>query len=66
MADLVLDIQPQFSKCLIVSIRTEDRVVAKALCPTLFSCYLAIDDTLELMNQLDAGATTGTDILLFY
>jgi hypothetical protein len=66
MADLVLDVSPQLSKRLIVAIRTENGVIAKPLCPTLLSCDLAIDDTLELMNQFDAGTTTGTDVLLLY
>ena len=66
MTDLVLDIRAQFSKRLIVAIRTEDRVVAKALCPTLLLRYLAIDDALELMNHLNAGTATGTNILLLY
>jgi hypothetical protein len=66
MTDLVLDVSTQLSKRLVIAIRTENGVIAKPLCPTLLSRYFAIDDTLELVNQFDAGTATGTDILLFY
>ena len=66
MTDLVLDVSPQLSKCLVIAIRAEDGVVAKALCPTLLSCDFAIDNAFKLVDQLDARATTGTHILLFY
>ena len=66
MTNLILDVSPQFSKCLVVAIRTEYGVVAKAFYPTLLACYLAIDDALELVNHLDAGTATGTHVLLLY
>ena len=66
MTDAVLDVSTQFSKGLVVAVRLEDGVVAEALpSPTLLD-NLAVDDAFELMDHLDAGTTTGTDVLFFY
>jgi hypothetical protein len=64
MTDLVLDISTQFGKGLIITLRTENRIIAKSLYPTPFTGNLSLYDTFEEMLLLDAGATARTNILL--
>jgi hypothetical protein len=66
MTDMVLDIHTQFGKGLVVAIRLEDGIVAETLSSPTLSDNLTLDDSLELVDLLDAGTTTGTDILLLY
>lgn len=64
MTDAVLLLGSHLGKGVLKAIRTEDRVVAEALCPTPLCCYLASNDTFKEVFLLDAGAATGTHILL--
>ena len=66
VADVILDFQSQLGEGLIVAIRTEDRVVAEALCAALLAGDFTLDDALEAMHFLDAGATAGADVFLLY
>ena len=66
MTDAVLDVGTQFGKGLVIAIWLEDGVVAEALPSPTLSDDFTIDDTLELMNNLNAGTATGTDVLLLY
>ena len=65
MTDAVLDVSTQFGKGLVVTFRLENGVVAKALPSPTLSDDFTIDDTLELMNNLNAGTSTGTDVFFF-
>ena len=47
MANLILDINTQFSKGLVVSFRVEYGIVAKALPTTFLSDYVTIHDAFE-------------------
>ena len=64
MADAVLDFLTQLSKALIVAFRYENRIVAEAFGAMLLGGDMAVYDTLELVNFLDAGAAARTYILL--
>ena len=58
MADAVLDIHSQLSERLVVAIWLEDGIIAEALPSPTLSDNLAFDDTLELVDLLNARATT--------
>ena len=64
MTNLILDLAAQFSKGFVVAVRTEDRIIAKALYPTPLACNLAFHNTLEQVFLRDTGAATGTYVLL--
>lgn len=64
MADAVLDFLTQLSKALIIAFRYEDWVVAEAFGTMLLGGDMAVYDTLELVDFLDAGAAARTYILL--
>ena len=64
MADAVLDFLTQLSKTLVISFRNEDWVVAEAFGTMFLGGDMAVYDTLELVNLLDAGAAARTYILL--
>jgi hypothetical protein len=66
MADLVLDIQPQFCKSLVIAVRLENGIIAEALPSSTLSDNLTFNDTFELVNLLDAGTATRAYILLLY
>lgn len=65
MADAVLDFLTQLSKTLVISFWNEDWVVAEAFGTMLLGGDMAVYDTLELVDFLDAGAAARTYILLF-
>ena len=56
MADAVLDFLTQLSKTLVIFFRNEDWVVAEAFGTMLLGGDIAVYDTFELVNFLDAGA----------
>lgn len=56
MADAVLDFLTQLSKTLVISFRNEDWVVAEAFGTMLLGGDMAVYDTFELVDFLDAGA----------
>ena len=64
MADAVLDFLTQLSKTLVIFFRNEDWVVAEAFGTMLLGGDIAVYDTFELVNFLDAGAAARTYILL--
>ena len=66
VADMVLNLHTQFSEGLVVAVRLEDRVVTKALPSPSLSDNLSFDNTLKLMDFLNTGAATRTNILLLY
>jgi hypothetical protein len=66
VADVVLDIHTQFCEGLVVAIGLEDGIIAEALPSPPLSDDLTIDDTLKLVDLLDAVTATGTDILFLY
>ena len=66
VADMVLNLHAQFSEGLVVAVRLEDGVVTKALPSPSLSDNLSFDDTLKLMDFLNTGAATRTNILLLY
>ena len=66
MADAVLDIHSQLSKRLVVAVWLEDRIIAEALSSPTLADDLTFDDTLELVDLLNACTATRADILLLY
>ena len=63
MTDTVFLFGSHLSKGMFKAVRTEDRVIAEALCPTPLCCNLTINDTFEKMFLLDTVAPTGAYIL---
>jgi hypothetical protein len=66
MTDTVFDIHTQLGKSLIVAVGLEDRIVAEAFPSPTLSDNLTFDDSLELVDLLDARATTRADVLFLY
>ena len=64
MTDTVFLFGSHISKGMVEAFRAENRVVAKALCPTPLSCYLAVDNAFKQVFLLDATAAAGTDVFL--
>lgn len=64
VADAVLDFLTQLSKTLVIAFRNEDWVVAEAFGTMFLGGDMAVYDTLELVDFLDAGAAARTYILL--
>ena len=66
MADAVLDIHSQLSERLVVSVWLEDGIIAEALSSPTLADDLTLDDTLELVDLLNACTATGTHNFLLY
>ena len=66
MADMVLDVHTQLSECFVVAVRLEDGIVAEALPSPTLSDDLTLDDSLELVDLLDARTATRADIFFLY